>query len=126
MPATTRTSETTQLAARLRLSVMRLARRLRQQAEGDVTPSMLSALASLERVGPSTLGELASLEHVQPPTMTRIVAPRSGSRATTATAAATARRIKKGMTPVTCIIASCTTSRSLLMRESKSPIFVLA
>lgn len=39
-----------------------------------MTPSMLSALASLERVGPSTLGELASLEHVQPPTMTRIVA----------------------------------------------------
>ncbi|MPZ68117.1 MAG: MarR family transcriptional regulator [Actinobacteria bacterium] len=60
-------------ATRLRLVVMRLARRLRQQAEPDASPSMLSALAVIER-GPLTIGELAEAERVQPPTMTRVVA----------------------------------------------------
>jgi DNA-binding MarR family transcriptional regulator len=67
-----------QLAARLRLAVLRLARRLRQQAEVDVTPSMQSVLATLERVGPATFGELAELERVRPPTITRIVARLEG------------------------------------------------
>ena len=62
------------LAAELRLTVMRLARRLRQQAPADVTPSMLSALTVVERLGPITLGDLAGFERVRPPTMTRIVA----------------------------------------------------
>ena len=62
------------VVARLRLVVMRLARRLRQQAEGDVTASMLSALSSIARLGPLTLGELATVEQVQPPSMTKIVA----------------------------------------------------
>ena len=61
------------LVAGLRLVVMRLARRLRQQAEGDVTASMLSALSSIARLGPLTLGELAAVEQVQPPSMTKIV-----------------------------------------------------
>ena len=63
----------TALAARLRLVTMRLSRRLRQQSEGDVTASMLSALSSISRLGPLTLGELASVEQVQPPSMTKIV-----------------------------------------------------
>lgn len=62
------------IAARLRLTVMRLARRLRQQADQGVTPSQLAALASLDRLGPLTLGELSGVERVRPPTMTRIVA----------------------------------------------------
>lgn len=63
-----------QLAPALRLGVMRLARRLRQQhAPGEVTPSMLSALSTVERLGPLTLGDLAAVEQVQPPSMTRIV-----------------------------------------------------
>jgi DNA-binding MarR family transcriptional regulator len=62
-----------ELAARLRLSVMRLARRLRQQAEADVTASQLSALSSLAACGSRTLGELSAAERVKPPTMTRIV-----------------------------------------------------
>ncbi|MEA2433870.1 MAG: hypothetical protein QOG54_1327 [Actinomycetota bacterium] len=62
-----------ELVARLRLAVGRLARRLRQQAEADLTPSGLSALAVIER-GPLTLGELAAKERVRPPSMTRIVA----------------------------------------------------
>jgi DNA-binding MarR family transcriptional regulator len=66
----------TELASRLRLSVTRLARRLRQQAgaEAEVTPSQLAALSSVERLGPITLGDLAAVERVQPPSMTRIVA----------------------------------------------------
>jgi len=65
----------TELASRLRLSVTRLARRLRQQAgfEAEVTPSQLATLSSVERLGPITLGDLAAVERVQPPTMTRIV-----------------------------------------------------
>lgn len=64
----------TELAARLRLVVMRLARRLRGQAEGEVSASQLSALSSVDRRGPLALGELSAVERVKPPTMTRIVA----------------------------------------------------
>jgi DNA-binding MarR family transcriptional regulator len=63
-----------ELPAQLRLGVMRLARRLRQETPGQVTPSMQSALSMLDRHGPLTLGELASLERVAPPSMTRIAA----------------------------------------------------
>ena len=62
------------LAARLRLSVNRLARRLRQHADTDISPSQLSALATLTRTGPLTVGELSAAERVKPPTMTRVVA----------------------------------------------------
>jgi DNA-binding MarR family transcriptional regulator len=62
------------VAARLRLAVMRLARRLRQQADQGVTPSQLAALSSIDRLGPLTLGDLSAVERVRPPTMTRIVA----------------------------------------------------
>ena len=66
----------TELGSRLRLSVTRLARRLRQQAQqadAEVTPSQLATLSSVDRLGPITLGELAAVERVQPPTMTRII-----------------------------------------------------
>ena len=57
--------------ARLRATVMRLARRMRQEASAGVTPSQLAVLGSLERHGPLTLGELATAERVQPPSITR-------------------------------------------------------
>ncbi len=65
-----------QQASQLRVSVARLARRLRQEGSHDenATPSQLTALATLYRDGPMTLGELASAEHVKPPSMTRIIA----------------------------------------------------
>ncbi len=63
-----------ELATRLRLGVTRLARRLRQQAEPGLTPSLLSALSTVDRRGRLTVGELCAREGVQPPTMTRIVA----------------------------------------------------
>lgn len=62
-----------ELAADLRLAVMRLARRLRQQGHGEATPSMLSALSTLEQAGPMTLGELAAIERITPPSLTRIL-----------------------------------------------------
>src|SRR5438477_12725062 len=61
------------LAQSLRLAVMRLARRLRQQSEADMTPSMLSALSTIERYGPMTLRALAAHERVQPPTATSVL-----------------------------------------------------
>lgn len=71
---TTAPPDTAAIAARLRLGVTRLARRLRQEAEAGITPSMLSALSTLDRQGPLTIGDLCAAEQVQPPTMTRIVA----------------------------------------------------
>jgi DNA-binding MarR family transcriptional regulator len=65
--------DTTELASRLRLSVTRLARRLRQEAETGITPSQLAALATVERHQPLTAGELSAHEQVQPPTMTKVV-----------------------------------------------------
>lgn len=63
-----------ELASRLRLVVTRLSRRLRTQLPGDLTPSQLATLSSVDRLGPITLGELSTVERVKPPTMTKIVA----------------------------------------------------
>ncbi len=62
------------LAARLRLAVTRLARKLRKEAEPGVSPTTLSALSSIEQAGRLTMGDLGAAEQVQPPTMTRVVA----------------------------------------------------
>ena len=67
-------SGTVALAARLRLCVTRLARKLRQEAEPGITVSMLSALSSIERHGPLTMRELGEVEQVSAPTITRVVA----------------------------------------------------
>lgn len=61
------------LPSQLRLTVMRLARRLRQESAGDITLSQLSALATVDRRGPLSLRELADVERVAPPSVTRIV-----------------------------------------------------
>ncbi len=68
------TASETDLASRLRLIVTRLARRLRTQLPGELSPSQLATLSSAERLGPLTLGELSTAERVKPPTMTKIVA----------------------------------------------------
>jgi DNA-binding MarR family transcriptional regulator len=66
------------LASALRISVSRLARRLRaeRQSEGlepDLSDTQLAALAALERHSAMTPGELADHEKVQPPSMTRVL-----------------------------------------------------
>ena len=63
-----------EIASRLRLSVTRLARRLRQEAGTGHSPSQLSALAVIHNHGPLTLGALAEHERVTPPTITKAVA----------------------------------------------------
>ena len=62
------------LAGRLRFAVVRLARRLRQEAGDELSPTMAAALATVERAGPLTPSELAEIERVQRPTATRVVA----------------------------------------------------
>src|SRR5256714_15031655 len=65
----------TALASELRTTVMRLARRLRnQRADDTLTLSQIAALGTLVRHGPLTPGELAARERVQPPSMTRLLA----------------------------------------------------
>ena len=68
------TAAEAELASRLRLAVTRLGRRLRTQLPGELSPSQLATLASVERLAPITLGELSTAERVKPPTMTKIVA----------------------------------------------------
>ncbi|MGH9081053.1 MAG: MarR family winged helix-turn-helix transcriptional regulator [Acidimicrobiales bacterium] len=63
----------TELAARLRVAVTRLHRKLRQHSVGGLTQSQASALTSIGQLGSPTLGELAARESVRPPSMTRIV-----------------------------------------------------
>jgi DNA-binding MarR family transcriptional regulator len=62
-----------ELASRLRLDVMRLARKLRRQADAGLSPSLLSALSTVDRQGPITIGGLSDAEQVRPPTMTKVV-----------------------------------------------------
>lgn len=68
-----RTTTVPALAIRLRLVIARTARRLRQEAGGDLSPSLGSALASIDRHGPLTPSELAARERVQRPTVTRLL-----------------------------------------------------
>jgi DNA-binding MarR family transcriptional regulator len=67
------TSADVELATRLRLALARSARRLRQEAGTDLSPSLTAALATVERHGPLTPSELAARERVQRPTITRVV-----------------------------------------------------
>ena len=72
MPTMTRTAE---LASSMRVSVMRLSRRLRvERADHGLTLTQISVLATLDRHGPLTPRELAQHERVQPPSMTRTLA----------------------------------------------------
>ncbi len=64
----------TPLPGQLRLAVLRLSRRLRQQTVGDITPSQFSALSSIASHGEVSLGALAAIERIAPPSMTRIAA----------------------------------------------------
>ena len=61
-------------AARLRLAIVRTARRMRQEAGAELSPTLIAALATIERLGPMTPSELADVERVKRPTATRIAA----------------------------------------------------
>jgi DNA-binding MarR family transcriptional regulator len=66
--------ERLQVAARLRLAVTRLNRRLRAEGDVGLSPSATAALSSIGRHGPLSLGELAAMEGVKPPTITATLA----------------------------------------------------
>jgi DNA-binding MarR family transcriptional regulator len=61
------------LAARLRLAVGRLSRRIRIDGGESVPPLQLSALVTVEECGPLRLSELARREAVTAPTMSRVL-----------------------------------------------------
>jgi DNA-binding MarR family transcriptional regulator len=68
-------TRTAELASTLRVSVMRLGRRLRaERVVTDLSLTQMSALGTLDRHGPLTPRELADHEKVQPPSMTRVLA----------------------------------------------------
>jgi DNA-binding MarR family transcriptional regulator len=60
------------LAARFRVALMPLVRRLRTNVEEGMTPGQMSALATVARQGPITLGDLATSERVTPPMATKL------------------------------------------------------
>jgi DNA-binding MarR family transcriptional regulator len=62
------------LAGRLRLTIARTARRLRQETGTELSPSLTAALSTIERHGPLTPGEVATRERIQRPTATRVLA----------------------------------------------------
>src|SRR5690242_9475878 len=63
------------LASELRLSVMRLRRRLagERHPDNELSLNQMGVLGVLMRRGAMTVGELATAEKVQPPSMTRTV-----------------------------------------------------
>lgn len=76
MPTVEKASRTDAgLASELRLSVMRLRRRLAVEVHPDNELSLgaMAVLGALYRTGDLSLGQLAQRERVQPPSMTRTV-----------------------------------------------------
>ncbi len=62
-----------ELAHRLRIACMRVARRVRFDADNTVPPHLFSVLVRLSEE-PRTVGELAAIEQVSAPSMSRTVA----------------------------------------------------
>lgn len=59
-------------AAELRLVIGRLIRSIRQHNAGGLTPSQVSALATIEELGPIRISDLATRESVGAPVATRV------------------------------------------------------
>src|ERR1700760_2570594 len=68
------TISTIELAFRLRPAIARTARRMRQAAGGELSPSQSAALTTIDCHGPLTPSELAARERIQRPTATRVLA----------------------------------------------------
>lgn len=64
---------TASTADRLRVAVGRLARKLRQQSLGGLTPSQASVLSTLDRHGPMAMSQVADHESISKPSATGIV-----------------------------------------------------
>jgi len=53
------------------MAVARLNRRLRQERRSELTPTQLSVLGTVAKIGPATPGAIAARERVRPPSITR-------------------------------------------------------
>ena len=73
MTATGTDTTISETAGRLRFSVFRLSRLLRQQDDSPFAPAQIAALATIARDGPITLGALATQEQLTPPSITKVV-----------------------------------------------------
>ncbi len=74
MHAQAKDTSLTDVAAKLRMAIVRSGRRLRQEAASEsagLTPTATAALATIERHGPLTPSEVAEIERVKRPTVTR-------------------------------------------------------
>lgn len=63
-----------QVAARLRYVLVRMTRTLRREGHSKLSPSQISALATLEEFGPVRVSALATHESIDPSVATRVVA----------------------------------------------------
>ena len=59
--------------SRLRVGILRVARRIRQDVPTTLTPSQQSMVVMVDRFGSMSVGELAAREAVRPPSVTRTV-----------------------------------------------------
>ncbi|HWH10071.1 MAG TPA: MarR family transcriptional regulator [Solirubrobacteraceae bacterium] len=79
--------------ARLRVVVARLGRQLRAtQAGAGLTPTQISVLFTIARLGPLGLSEVAELEGLNPTMLSRVIAQLSEDGLVSRTAAPTDRR----------------------------------
>jgi DNA-binding MarR family transcriptional regulator len=62
------------VAGHLSHAIVRAARRMRQEAGSELSPSLTAALSTVERHGPLTPSEVAARERIQRPTATRVLA----------------------------------------------------
>jgi hypothetical protein len=92
------------------------ARRLRQEASADLSPSLISALASIDRHGPLTPSELASHERVQRPTR------RASSRGSRSSGSSTARRTRRP--PLVAHLASAAGPRAAARQRSRKDLYL--
>ncbi len=58
---------------RLRVAIARVSRSLRRHELAGLTPTQLSALATVDKAGPLRLGDLAAAEKIAPSTLTRLI-----------------------------------------------------
>jgi DNA-binding MarR family transcriptional regulator len=112
------TISTTDLAHRLRPVLTRIARRMRQAASGDLSPTQGAALATIDCHGPLTPSELAARERIQRPTATRVLARLEEAGLVERTADPSDRRSS--------LVASTSEGRALLaaIRERKDAFHV--
>jgi DNA-binding MarR family transcriptional regulator len=82
-------------AERLRLSVARLARLLRQQDDSGLGPTVTAALSTVAKHGPISLGDLAAREQVAPPTITKVVEKMVAAGLVERSADSTDRRVSR-------------------------------